>query len=295
MTRDWRALVRAHVPPLELEREPEILDELSQHLADLYDEAIADGRPPDEAFAIAKAALPDERERLARDLVTARRSLPGLIADRWTENDPGSRFTKNEKRLPGSFLFADLRRDAIYAVKALRRAPGYTIVTLLTLALGIGANSAIFAAVDTILLRPMPYAHADRLVVPLSIHTARDIESNSVSFADYADWRRETTVFDAVTLWRPLTVDLTGVGQPERIRAIQVSPDYFRVMTDDPGRRAHVDAGGSPAERGARDGDHLRALAAAVRRRGGCHRPDDSHRRHPSRDRRRSSRPRRLA
>ena len=84
MTRDWRSVVRAHVPPLELEREPEILDELSQHLSDLYDEAIADGQPADEAFRIACTALPRERERLARDLVTARRSLPGLIADRWT-------------------------------------------------------------------------------------------------------------------------------------------------------------------------------------------------------------------
>ena len=181
MTRDWRSVVRAHVPHLELEREPEILDELSQHLSDLYDEAIADGQPADEAFRIACTALPRERERLAHDLVTARRSLPALIADRWTgaeEKDSGSRFTKNVKRLPESF-----RRVIVYALKSLRRAPGYTLVTLLTLALGIGANSAIFAAVDTILLRPMPYAHADRLVVPLSVHAARGIDTSSVSYA----------------------------------------------------------------------------------------------------------------
>ncbi|HYN08921.1 MAG TPA: ABC transporter permease [Vicinamibacterales bacterium] len=230
MTRDWRAVVRAHVPPLELEREPEILDELSQHLADLYDEAIADGRPADEAFAIACAALPEERERLARDLVTARRSLPGLIADRWSSpaNDPpvGRRI--------GAALVADLRRDVRYAIKSLRRAPGYTLVTLLTLALGIGANSAIFAAVDTILLRPMPYAHADRLVVPVSVNRSRGIDTGSVSFADYTDWHRETDVFEAVALWRPITVDLTGAGQPERIRAVQVSSDYFRVLTMTP-------------------------------------------------------------
>ena len=235
MTRDWRSVVRAHVPPLELEREPEILDELSQHLSDLYDEAIADGQPADEAFRIACTALPRERERLARDLVTARRSLPGLIADRWTaplepEPDPGFRFLGIfGKRNPRS-----LRRDIVYALKSLRRAPGYTIVTLLTLALGIGANSAIFAAVDTILLRPMPYAHADRLVVPLSGHVARDIDTSSVSYADYTDWRQASDVFEAVALWRPITVDLTGAGQPERIRAVQVSADYFQVMTMTP-------------------------------------------------------------
>ncbi|HEX7778125.1 MAG TPA: ABC transporter permease, partial [Vicinamibacterales bacterium] len=220
MTPDWRAVVRAHVPPLELAREPEVLDELAQHLSDLYDEAIADGRPADEALAIARAALPEERERLARDLVTTRRSphlsvrIPEIL----------------ETRNPASSFF-DLRRDVAHALKSLRRAPGYTAVMLLTLALGIGANSAIFAAVDTILLRPMPYAHGDRLVVPVSVNVSRDIDTGSVSYADYLDWRRETDVFEAVALWRPNTVDLTGAGEPERIRAVQVSADYFRVMT----------------------------------------------------------------
>ena len=228
MTPDWRAIVRAHVPPLELEQDPGILDELAQHLADLYDEAIAEGRSAGEAYAIACAALPVEGGRLGRDLVAARRSLPGLIADRWTAAalEPSSRGRAG--------LFAGLRRDVVYAVRALRRAPGYTAVAILTLALGIGATSAIFAAVDTLLLRPMPYAHADRLVVPLSLHAARDIESESVSFADYMDWRRETGVFEAVALFRGTTVDLTGAGAPERIQALQVSPEYFRVITVTP-------------------------------------------------------------
>jgi putative ABC transport system permease protein len=231
MARDWRAVVRAHFSPTDLEREPEILDELSQHLADIYDEARADGRTDDDAFAIACAALPKERDRLGRDLVTARRSLPGLIADRWTE--PALQVTAGNGTV-GTWL-SGLRRDVIYALKSLRRAPGYVAVALLTLALGIGANSAIFAAVDTILLRPMPYAHPDRLVVPLSEHVARGILANaSVSYADYADWRSASDIFEAVALWRPVTVDLTGVGQPERIRTVQVSREYFQVMTMTP-------------------------------------------------------------
>jgi putative ABC transport system permease protein len=230
MTRDWRAVVRAHMSRLELQREPEILDELAQHLSDLYDEARAEGRTADEAFAIACAALPDERDRLARDLVTARRSLPGLISDRWTEPVPEA----HTARASASAALSGLRRDAVHAIKSLRQAPGYVAVTLLTLALGIGANSAIFAAVDTILLRPMPYAHADRLVVPVSVNVSRDLDQASVSYADYADWRRESDVFEAVALWRPITVDLTGVGQPERIRGVQVSREYFQVMTMTP-------------------------------------------------------------
>src|SRR4029453_14074851 len=158
-------------------------------------------------------------------------SLPGLIVDRWTE--PALQMPADNQTV--GTLLSGMRRDVIHAVKSLRRAPGYLRVALLTLALGIGANSAIFAAVDTILLRPMPYAHPDRLVVPVSENVARGILANaSVSYADYVDWRSASDIFEAVALWRPVTVDLTGVGQPERIRAVQVSREYFQVMTMTP-------------------------------------------------------------
>ena len=232
MTRDWRAVVKAHMPPAKLEREPEILDELAQHLSDLYAEALENGRTDEEAFTIAQGALPPERERLAHDLETARRSLPAVIVDRWTapiDREPDGR--ADRPWIFGRRHTKSFRRDVRYALRSLRRAPGYTLVMLLTLALGIGANSAIFAAVDTILLRPLPYAKSDGLVVPVSVHVARDIDTGSISYADYTDWRRETDVFDAVALWRPITVDLTGAGQPERVEALQVSAEYFQVIT----------------------------------------------------------------
>lgn len=224
MKHDWRSIVRDRVPPLELEHEPEILDELAQHLADLYAEAVAQGQSEDDAFEAAVAALPAERDRLARDIASARRSLPALIADRWTGEGP----TAPERRR--SRWFADVLRDLRLAARLLWRSPGYTIVALLTLALGIGANTAIFAAVDTLLLRPMPYVGADRLVVPVSINP-RGGDCDCVSYADYTDWSRESTIFDAVSLWRSLTIDLTGAGRPDRVNAIQVSPEYFRVIT----------------------------------------------------------------
>jgi putative ABC transport system permease protein len=224
MTPDWRAIVRAHLPKLDIEHGPEIVDELAQHLADLYDEAIAGGRTPEEALAIARAALPARRDRLARDLAAARESAPRRAADRWIAEAAAP------ERHWIARMLVDLRRDLTYALRSLRRSPGYTVVALLTLALGIGANSAIFAAVDAILLRPMPYPHADRLVIPVSIKLSRGDDGASVSFADYTDWREHTDVFEAVALWEELTVDLTGVGQPERIRATRVSPEYFRVI-----------------------------------------------------------------
>ena len=223
MTPDWRAIVRQHVPPLAVEQEPEILDELAQHLSDVYDEALRAGNTEDDALAFATATLPAERERLARDVVSARRSLPGLIADRWSADAPAP-------AAPRIRVFADLRRDVRYAVRGLRRAPGYATVAILTLALGIGANTAIFAAVDAILLKPLPYANADRLVVPRSVQTQRGSDTESVSFADYLDWQRETEIFDAVALWRPVDADLVGAGRAERVTGLSVSPEFFQVL-----------------------------------------------------------------
>jgi putative ABC transport system permease protein len=124
----------------------------------------------------------------------------------------------------------DFRRDVVYAIRSLRRSPGYALVAFLTLTLGIGATSAIFAAVDTMLLRRMPYAHADRLVVPVSINTKRGGDSSSVTYGDYEDWLKETAIFESVALWRPIETDMTGAGEPERITAIQVSAEFFRVI-----------------------------------------------------------------
>jgi len=92
----------------------------------------------------------------------------------------------------------------------------------------------MFAAVDAILLRPMPYPGADRLVVPVSEHAGRNIKDASVSFADYLDWQRETPIFDAVALFRPFAADLTGAGQPERVTALSVSPEFFQVLNVKP-------------------------------------------------------------
>jgi putative ABC transport system permease protein len=103
-------------------------------------------------------------------------------------------------------------------------------VAVLALGIGIGANAAIFGAVDTVLLRPVPYPHPDRLVVPVSENLSRDIEQGSVTYADYEDWKRETSVFEHVALWRPSNADLTGAGDPERVRIAVVSQEYFPLV-----------------------------------------------------------------
>jgi predicted permease len=123
-----------------------------------------------------------------------------------------------------------LRQDLRYALRLIVSQPGVTIVALLTMALGIGANTAIFSAVDAILLRPLPYDDPDRLVVVWEKRPAEGVMNNVVAPADYVDWARMNTVFDATAAMMAITVDLTGAGEPVRLPAAAVSPAFFDLL-----------------------------------------------------------------
>jgi putative ABC transport system permease protein len=120
-------------------------------------------------------------------------------------------------------------QDLRYAVRSLLKSPSYSVIAVAVLALGIGANTAIFSFVDGMLLRPLPYPHADRLYAPVSINVGRGLDRASVSFADYEDWKREQDLFADVALTTPAAVDLTGTGEPERVNAFNVSEEFFRL------------------------------------------------------------------
>ena len=135
-----------------------------------------------------------------------------------------------DQRTDGSTRLSRMLQDLRYAVRALLRTPGYTAVALLALALGIGANTAIFSYVDVMLLRPLPYPHADRLFVPVSINQKRDVQRGSIGYADYEDWRRETDLFDAVAVFQGSTTTITGgTGDAENVSVALVSEDFFRL------------------------------------------------------------------
>src|SRR4029453_6893098 len=126
-----------------------------------------------------------------------------------------------------SHLLIDLR----YALRLLLRAPAFAMVAILTLALGIGANTAIFTVVNALLIRPLPYGHADRLVMVWQDLRARGGPADEwATPGNYADWRKEKGIFDEVAVisgWRPT---LTGGAEPESIAGEQVSHEYFSVL-----------------------------------------------------------------
>ena len=121
-------------------------------------------------------------------------------------------------------------RDVRFALRGLGRTPAFTAIAVLTLALGIGANTAIFSVVNTVLLRPLAYGEPERLVALTSSYSARGESNVQVSAPELNDYKQEVGAFeDAAGAW-PININLTGSGEPERIAAAVVSPNFFRVM-----------------------------------------------------------------
>jgi predicted permease len=128
-----------------------------------------------------------------------------------------------------SHLLQDLR----HGLRGLLKSPGFTTAAVLVLALGVGANTAIFSVVDAVLLRPLPYPDADRLVAVY--HTPpKDafpgITKFSVSAGNYFDWESQNRVFDAMSIVHFGALNLTGQGDPEALTAARVSRDFFGVL-----------------------------------------------------------------
>ena len=216
---DFRPYVREHLPPLMIAREAEIVEELAQHLDDVYTEGRDTGLDHEAAWARAAAALCAAADDLAHGLRSASRTPPERVIDRWRaaldEPVPTAR---------GAFpMFTDLRRDFRYAVRTLFHAPGFTAIVVITLALGIGATAAIFSAVDAVLLKSPPVADPDRVVSVYTVWAARATANpnrgdqlGSASYPDYADLR-DSGVLDGLVAFAGISLSLDTAGVTERI------------------------------------------------------------------------------
>ncbi|MFG1691231.1 ABC transporter permease [Gemmatimonadota bacterium] len=129
-----------------------------------------------------------------------------------------------------------LRQDIPRAVRTLLRTPRFTIIAAFTLAIAVGANTAIFSAVNGILLEPLPYPDSDRLVGIFSTAPGLGYDRFTVSPGVYYHYREQNTVFDDVGMFNNIGLTLTGDGEPERVEGLQATPSVFSVLQVAPAR-----------------------------------------------------------
>lgn len=131
----------------------------------------------------------------------------------------------------------DLLRDLSYAGRNLRRNPGFAALAVLVMALGIGANTAIFSVVNAVLLKPLSYRDPDRIVTVATISTSHEdsrAPSQQVSFPDFQDWHDQSSSFEALSCYFSRETAVIIGSAPEYARVTQVSPDFFRVFAVEP-------------------------------------------------------------
>ena len=128
----------------------------------------------------------------------------------------------------------DLIQDLRFAARSLRKSAGFTVVALLTLALGIGANTAIFSVVNGVLLRPLAYDQPDRLVTIAESNPVQDREGFNVSYPNYLEWKKQSRVFEQIAAVRTMSVTLTGGDEAARVLLSLISRELFAVLRVEP-------------------------------------------------------------
>ena len=210
--RDWHAFVRTHfqgqTPPRALS--DQVIDELAQHVEETWRAARASGQTDDEALQAARRQLEHLPAHLPPNMITPqdRGGLFGLV--RRTVVEGG--------------------RNIRYALRILYARPGFTAVAVVTLALGIGANTAIFSVVQSFLLAPLPFPQPDRLVMLWEAQAADPSDRYIVSAPNYLDWQRGMKAFESTGIWEQLNFNFSGDGEAERVPGLRVSASTFAML-----------------------------------------------------------------
>ena len=230
--RDWTAFVRSRLslPNLSPEREGRIIRELAAQLEDFYRDARARGASEADADAHACAQISDWT-RMARDVVRAdhRHTRPRI--ERLTNRIEVLASTPGRRSGPLTML-AQALTDMRYGIRQLLKAPGFTIVAILTLAIGIGATSAIFSVVNGVMLRPLPYPEAERIVRVIEV--LPQYGRFAVAPANFLDWRDRNQVFEQIAAYTTGNDTFIGSEGPERVPRALVSWDIFELLRVSP-------------------------------------------------------------
>jgi len=213
---DWRSEISRTLAPLHLSpsREASVVAELEQHLEQHYADLLAQGVREAEARSTALTGL--DNHDLLREL----------------RNFPKEDLTMRSGQA-GAGFWDELRLDVRFAVRMLGKNPSFAAIAILTLAIGFGANTAIFSLVNTVLLRSL-YPEIQRLLVlqdvPLSAHKQKLNMTYKMSYPIYLSWKEQRDIFDSVSAMAAEGPSLTGMGEPERLQAAFVSSDLLPTL-----------------------------------------------------------------
>jgi putative ABC transport system permease protein len=224
---NWNAIVRERLTGLSPQVvDDDLVEELAAHLSQAYDEARDEGSSDQDARAHAARVL-DESE-LLRGVMAARRArLPNRFAQ-WGRQEPAV-VPHGGWMVPLAFV-----RDARYALRMLLRSPAFSVIAILTFAVGIGVNTAVFNVVNGVLLRPLPYPNPDQITMLWLDNRREGIREDITSYPNYLDWRSQSRSFAQMAAFRRTAFSLTGSGEPERLQGATVTANFFEVMHTTP-------------------------------------------------------------
>jgi putative ABC transport system permease protein len=226
--RDWTAFVRSRLslPNLPPEREARIIRELAAQLEDFYRDARTRGASEADADTHACAQIGDWT-RMAREVARADRRHTRPRMERFTNRIEQLASTPGRRSRPLTML-AQVLTDMRYGTRQLLKAPGFTIVAILTLAVGIGATSAIFSVLNGVMLRPLPYPEPERIVRVMEV--LPQYGRFAVAPANFLDWRDRNQVFERIGAYTVRNDTFMGREGPERIPQAFVSWDMFELL-----------------------------------------------------------------
>jgi predicted permease len=227
--RDWEAFVRARlrVDDLSPSAGRRVVRELAAQLEDVYRDAKVRGADDADADAFAQAQIGDWTQ-IAADIRAASPAWRLPLFDRWL----GRVDHAAAKRKRSVMMALHFVRDVRYAVRQLVAAPGFALVAILTIALGIGASAAMFSVVNGVLLRPLPYAQPDRLVRVREIVPKYGVFT--VAPANFLDWRQQTHAFSRLAAFTVTSATFMAADGPDRVPGISTSADLFQTLGINP-------------------------------------------------------------